>query len=104
MSSLRNPAVRGMTSCMLHQIISRTQNFGRTISIRKTNLMNNFAILVLDITYGCSLTSAHHFDACNKQAHRGLCIRDIIDSPFGEVHEILCMDPLQHIPVVGGPL
>ena len=67
-------------------------------------MINNFARLVLDITDECSLTSADHFDACNKQAHRGLCNRDIIDSPFGGLHKILCMDPLQHTPRGGGPL
>ncbi len=30
--------------------------------------------------------------------------RDIIDSPFGGLHKILCMDPLQHTHVGGGPL
>ena len=103
-SNLRNPAVRGMTSCMLHQINARANNSGRSNATSKTNLMNNFAKLVLDITDECSLTSADHFDACNKQAHRGLCNRDIIDSPFGGLHKILCMDPLQHTPVGGGPL
>ena len=66
--------------------------------------MNNFAKLVLDTTDECSFTSANHFDACNKQAHRGLCNRDIIDSPFGGLHTILCMDPLQHTYVGGGPI
>ena len=67
--------------------------------------MNNFAKLaVLDIIDECSLTSADHFDACTKQAHRGLCNRDIIDSPFGVLHTILCMDRLQHTLVGGGPL
>lgn len=103
-SNLRNPAVRGMTSCSLHQINARTNNSGRSNAISKQNLMNNFAKLVLDITDECSLTSADHFDACNKQAHRGLCSRDVIDSPFGGIHKILCMDPLQHTPVGGGPL
>jgi hypothetical protein len=103
-SNLRNPAVRGMTNCMLHQINARANNSGRSNAISKTNLMNNFAKLVLDITDECSLTSADHFDACSKQAHRGLCNRDIIDSPFGGLHKILCMDPFQHTPVGGGPL
>ena len=66
--------------------------------------MNNFAKRVLDITDECSLTSADHFDACIKQAHRGLCNRDISDSPFGGMHKILCMDPSQHTHVGGGPL
>ncbi len=66
--------------------------------------MNNFAKLVLDIADECSLTSTDQFDACNKQAHRGLYNRDIIDSPFGRLHEIHCMDPIQHTPVGGGPL
>ena len=66
--------------------------------------MNNFAKLVLDITDECALISADHFDACNKQAHRGICTRDIIDSPFGRLHNILCIDPLQHTHVGGGPL
>ena len=103
-SNLRNPAVQGMTSCMLHQINSRTNNSARSNAISKTNLMNNFSKLVLDINDESSLTSADHFDACNKQAHRGLCSRAIIDSPFGGLHKILCMDPLQHTPVGGGPL
>jgi hypothetical protein len=89
---------------MLHQINARANNSGRSNAISKTNLMNNFAKLVVDITDECSLTSANHFDACNKQARRGLCNRDIIDSPFGGLHKILCMDPLQHTPVGGGPL
>ncbi len=55
-SNLRNPAVRGMTSCMLHQISARANNSGRGNAISKTNLMNNFAKLVLDITDECSLT------------------------------------------------
>ena len=42
------------------------------------------------------MNNSDHFDACNKQAHRGLCNRDIIDSPFGGLPKILCMDPLQH--------
>jgi hypothetical protein len=68
-------------------------------------LTNNFAKLVLiDIIDECSLTSSDHFDTCNKQAHRDLCNRDIIDSPFGGVHKILFMDPLQHTTVGGGPL
>ncbi len=66
--------------------------------------MNNFAKRVLDITDECLLTSADHFDACSKQTHRGLCNRDIIDSQFGGLHKILCMEPLQHTPVGGGPL
>ncbi len=66
--------------------------------------MNNVAKLVLDITPECSFTLADHFDACNKQAHQGLCTRDIIDSLFGGLHKIRYMDPLQHTPVGGGPL
>jgi hypothetical protein len=66
--------------------------------------MNSFAKLVLDITDECSLALADHFDVCNKQAHRCLCNRDIIDSPFGGLHTILCMDSLQHTHVGGGPL
>ena len=89
---------------MLHQINARANNSGRSYANSKTNLMNNFAKLVLDITDECSLTSADHFDACSKQAHQGLCTRDIFDSPFGGLHKILCMDPLQHTPVSGGPL
>ena len=103
-SNLRNPAVRGMTSCMLHQKKARANNARRSNAICKTNLMNNFVKLVLDITNECSLTSVDHFDACSKQSHRGLCNRDIIDSPFGGLHKILCMDPLQHTLVGGGPL
>jgi hypothetical protein len=103
-SNLRNPAVPGMTSCMSHQINARANNSGRNNGIIKTNLMNNFAKLVLDISDECSLTSVDHFDACNKQAHRGLCNRDINDSLFGGLHKILCMDPLQHTPVGGGTL
>ena len=64
--------------------------------------MNIFAKLILDITDKWSLTSVDHF-ACNKQAHRGLCNIDIIDSPLDGVHTILCMDPLQHTLVGGGP-
>ena len=83
-SNLRNHAVRGMTSCMLHKIInSRASNSRRSNAISKMNLMNNFAKLVLDINDECSLTLADNFDACNKQAHRGLCNIDIIDSPLG---------------------
>jgi len=66
--------------------------------------MNNFAKLVLDIIDECSLTSAGHFDACSKQAHRGLCIKDILDSPFGGLHKILCIYLLQHTHVGGRPL
>jgi len=83
-------------------------------AISKTNLMNNFAKLamllnrvtdeLICVTDECSLFSDDHFDACNKQAHRGICNRDITDSPFGGVHKIRCMDPLQHTPVGGGPL
>jgi len=40
----------------------------------------------------------------NKHTEDFRSNRDIINSPFGGVHEILCMDPLQHIPVGGGPL
>ena len=58
----------------------------------------------IDITGECSLTSAGHFEACSKQAQRGLCNRDVIDSPFGGLHTILCMDPLQHTHVNGGSL
>ena len=68
-SNLRNPAARGMTSCMLHQIKARANNSRRSNAISKANLMNNFAKLVLDITDECSLTSADHFDACKKLAH-----------------------------------
>jgi len=93
-----------MPSCILHQINTRTNSSGRKNASSKTNLTNNFSNLVLDMTDECSLTLGDHFDACNKQAHRGLCIRDIIESPFGGVHKILCMDPSQHIPVGGGPL
>jgi hypothetical protein len=103
-SNLRNIAVRSMTSYMLHQVNARANNSGRSNAINKTNLMNNFAKLVLDITHECSLTSADHFDACIMQAHRGLCNRDIVDSPFGGLHKILCMDPFQHTPMGGGPL
>jgi hypothetical protein len=103
-SNLRNPAVRGMTSCMLHQINASANNLGRSNATSKTNLMNNFAKLVLDITNECSLTSADQFDACYKQAHRGLCNRDIIDSLFGGLHKTICMDPLKHTLVDGGPL
>jgi len=70
----------------------------------KINLMNNVAKLILDITDECSLTSVDHLYACNKQAHRGLCNINIIDSPFGGLNKILCMDSLQHTPVGGGPL
>ena len=51
-SNLRNLAVHGMTSCMLHQINARINDSGRTDGISKTNLMNNFAKLVLDISTG----------------------------------------------------
>ncbi len=47
--------------------------------------MNNFAKLVLDITDECSLTSADHFDACSKQAYRGLCNRELI------LHSVDCI-------------
>ncbi len=60
-----------MTSCMLHQINARVNNSGRSNAISKTNLMDNFAKIVLDITDECSLTSADRFDACCKQAHGG---------------------------------
>ena len=40
----------------------------------------------------------------SKHTERGLCNRDIIDSPFGGLHTILCMDQLQHTHVGGGPL
>ena len=103
-SNLQNPAVCRMMSCMLHQIITRPNNFGRTNATCKANLMNKFAKLVLDIIDECSLSLANHFDACNKQAHRGLCNRDIFDSPFDGLHKILCMDPLQHTPMGGGAL
>jgi len=98
-SNLRN--FRGMTSCMLHQINTRANNSRRSNAISKTNLLSNFAKLVLDMTDECSLTSAN---ACNKQAHRGLCNRDIFGSPFGRLHKILCMDQLQHTHVGGRPL
>jgi hypothetical protein len=52
-SNLRNPVVRQMISCMLHQINTRTHNSGRTNAISKTNLMNVFAKLTLDITNEC---------------------------------------------------
>ena len=100
-SNLRNPDARAMTSCMLHQGNTCTNNFGRTNAISKTNLMTNFAKLVRDIIDECSLTSTNHFDACNKQAHRGLYNRDIIDFRFGGPHEILCIGQLQHTPVSG---
>jgi hypothetical protein len=64
--------------------------------------MNNFAKLVLDIFDEFSLTSADHFDACSKHAHRGIFDINIIDSPFGGLQKILCMDPLQHTLVSGG--
>ncbi len=90
---------------MSRQINTRTKNLGRTNAISKTTWMNNFAKLVLYITDECSVTLANHFDACNKQAHRDLCNRDIIDSSFGGLHTILCMEPLlQYTPVGGGPL
>ncbi len=89
---------------MLHQINARANNSGRNNAISKANLMNNFAKFFLDITDKCSLTSADHFDACNKQAYRDLCNRDKIDSPFAGLHKISCMDPLQHTPVGGEPL
>jgi hypothetical protein len=72
LSNLRNPVVRGITSSMLHQINTRTHNSGKTNAISKTNLMNDFAKLVLYVTNECYLTSADYYDACNKQAHRGL--------------------------------
>jgi hypothetical protein len=74
---------------MLHHINARANNSRRSNAISKTNLMNKFAKLVLDMTDECSLTSADHFDACSNQAHRGFCNRDIIDSPFGGLHKIL---------------
>jgi hypothetical protein len=49
-SNLRNPTIRGMTSCMLHQINARANSSGRSNDTSKANLMNNFARLVLDIT------------------------------------------------------
>jgi hypothetical protein len=89
---------------MLHQINTHTKISGIVNAISKTNLMNNSAKLALDITNECSLTSADPFDACNKQTQRGLCNRYRIHSPFGGVHKILCMDPLQQKPVDGEPL
>ena len=56
-SNLRNPTVRGMTRCMLHQINTRTHNFGRINAISKTILMNYFVRIVLDIHDEFSLTS-----------------------------------------------
>ena len=38
-SNLRNLAVRGMTSCMLHQINALANNSGQSNAISKTNLM-----------------------------------------------------------------
>jgi hypothetical protein len=55
-SNLRNPAVRGMTSCILRQINARANNSGRRNAISKKNLMNNLAKLVLHITDECLLT------------------------------------------------
>ena len=102
--NLRNPSVRGMPSYMLHQKNARAKHSGRSNAISKTILKNNLAKLVLDITDGFSLTSVDHFDACNNQAHQGLCNRDIIVSPFGGLRKILCLDPLQHTTVGSGPL
>ena len=42
-SNERNPVVRGMASCMLHQINTRLNSSGRTNVVSKTNLMHNFA-------------------------------------------------------------
>jgi hypothetical protein len=89
---------------MLHQINTRTNNYGKTNAISKISLMNNFDELVLDMIDECLSALADHFDAFNKNTHRGLCNRDSIDFLFGGVYEILCMDPLQHIPVGGGLL
>jgi hypothetical protein len=50
------------------------------------------------------INSSWSFWRMRQQAHRGLCSRDIIDSPFNEVHKIICMEPLQHTPVSVGPI
>ena len=92
---MQNHAVRGITSYLYVTSNKYSyKNSGRTNAISKTNLMNNFAKLLLDITEEGSLNSVDHFDACNKQSHRGLCYRNIIDSPLGVVRKYLCMDPL----------
>ena len=93
-----------MTSCMSHQINTRTINSGGANVVIKTNMINIFSKLVLDITNECLLSSVDNFDACNKQTHQGLCYRAIIDSPFERVHKIICMCPLQHTCVGGGSL
>ena len=55
-SNLRNPVVRGMTSCMLHFKKTLTNTSGRSNATSKTILMNNFAKLIFDISDECSLT------------------------------------------------
>ena len=45
--------VTSYPSCVLHQINARANNSGRSNAISKTNLMNNFAKLVLDIADEC---------------------------------------------------
>ena len=103
-ANLRNPAVRGMTSSVLHKIDSRHGNKPAHTNISKTALSDNFARLGMVMTDEASLSSADHMAVCSTQAIRGLADRADPDAPFGGLNQVLVFDHLQHTPVKNGSL
>ena len=104
-ANLRNPAVRGMTSSVLHKVDSRHGEKAYHTAAARTTLSENFAKLAMVITDEASLTSSDHLAVCNKQAILGLGPnRADPDAPFGGLNQILVFDHLQHTPVKSGSL
>ena len=103
-ANLKNPAVRGMTSCMLYQIDGMHQNRANMSQKAKKQLEQNLLRIALDITDEASLTSADHFEACDRQAQAGLSDRAVPGCVFGGLNRLLVLDHLQHTAVTGGAL
>ena len=104
-ANLRNPAVRGMTSSVLHKIDSRHGDKPSRTSASRTTLTEHFAKLGMTITDEASLTAADHYAVCGKQAILGLGPnRADPDAPFGGLNQVLVFDHLQHTPVKNGSL
>ena len=104
-ANLRNPAVRGMTSSVLHKIDPRHGEKPSRTSASRLALTEHFAKLGMVITDEASLTSADHMAVCSKQAILGLGLnRADPDAPFGGLNQVLVFDHLQHTPVKSGSL
>ena len=103
-ANLKNPAVKGMTSCMLYQVDGMHDNRANKSQKARKALEENLLRVALDITDEASLHSASHLEACSNQAQAGLTDRKVEGAAFGGLNRLLVMDHLQHTAVTGGAM